>query len=347
MKITLKQIAREAGVSQATVSRLVNQNTGVSSELEEKVTNAAKKLGVELPRKSSAVKSNQTKNKVIGLLVTDLSNPYFQVIMRGVIDEARILNYGVQIFETYEDIRSEEEAIKTIERFKLDGAILSASRISENKLINFHKNTKIPIALMNRYVKEPEICCIIVDFQRSLFQATTHLIDLGHKKIAYLSGPSNSDPSKTRRAGIVKALEQANLKLEADLCVGSFPNVEGGFQAMISLLSLSPDKRPTAVLAYNDLIAVGALRAIRMKGLQVPNDISIIGVDNIDMSEHTYPPLTTISPPKVKMGSIAMRAIYRMNMGEYYPTDGYIEVDAPLTLRYSTGPVKHNPNESI
>lgn len=107
---------------------------------------------------------------------------------------------------------------------------------------------------------------------------------------------------------------------------------------MISLLSLPKEKQPTAVLAYNDLVAVGALRAIRMKSLRVPEDISIIGMDNIPITTHTYPPLTTVSPPKVQIGALAMRNIHRMNTGEYENREGYMEVEAPLTLRYSTGP---------
>ncbi len=339
MKITLKDIAKEAGVSQATISRMVNGNAAVSFALEQKVFQAAKDLGVEIPRKSSKRNHQQFHTNVIGLLVADLTNPYFFDIMRGVISEAKLIDYGVQVFETNEDVQSEEETFRSIGHFNLNGLILCASRLSDSKLLNFYHQNDIPMVLVNRYVKDPAICCITVDYHKSMFQATTHLINLGHKQIAYLSGPSKSDTSLNRRSGIVDALAKAKLKLDPDLCPGSFPNVEGGFQAMISLLTMPEWKRPTAVLAYNDLIAIGALRAIRMKGLGVPEDISIIGVDNIDITSHTFPPLTTVAPPKVQMGALAMRIIHRMNTGDYDKGEGYMEIEAPLTLRYSTGPV--------
>ena len=342
MKITLKQIAQEAGVSQATVSRLVNQKTGVSPELEAKVVKAAKKMGVNLTQKKNNFKDSQTKNKVIGVMVTDLDNPYFQVLIRGAVTEAKLLNYGVQIFETHEDFRSEEETFKLIDRFCLDGLILCASRLSENRIISFYNSNNLPLVIINRHVNDPNICCIMLDDERSTFQAAVHLLDLGHKRIAYLAGPTNSEPSMKRRQGIHKAMEEHGLTLQNELCVGCFPNIEGGFQATVSLLSLPVDKRPTAIIAYNDLLAVGALKAARLKGIRVPNDLSIIGFDNIEITEHTTPPITTISPPKVQIAGMAMRTIYRMIMGNYEPVDGYIEIDAPLTLRGSTAPVSNN-----
>ena len=305
MKITLKDIAKEAGVSQATISRIVNGNAAVSYTLEQKVFQAAKELGVEIPKKDSQQNSKHIHSNVIGLLVADLSNPYFFDILRGVISEAKLIDYGVQIFETNEDVQSEEETFQTIGHFNLNGLILCASRISDSRLLNFYHQYNLPMVLVNRYVKDPTICCITVDYHKSMYQAATHLINLGHKRIAYLSGPSKSDTSLKRRSGIVDALIKAELKLDPDLCPGSFPNTEGGFQVMISLLALPEWKRPTAVLAYNDLIAIGALRAIRMKGLKVPEDISIIGVDNIDITSHTFPPSNNCCSAKSPDGIIS------------------------------------------
>ena len=338
MKITLKEIAKEAGVSQATISRIVNGNAVVSSSLEQKVFTAARNLGVEIPRKKILREPPKVRPSVIGLLVVDLANPYFQEVMRGVVGEAKQIDYGVQIYETKEDLQLEEEAFYSIANFHLDGMILCGIRMPDTKLLSFYHKADIPMVLVNRYIKDSTICCITVDHRKSMFQATTHLIDLGHKRIAFLSGPSKSNNSLNRRSGIVDALANAGLKLDPDLCLGSFPDVDGGFQSMISLLSLPKEKQPSAVIAYNDLVAIGALRAIRMKSLRVPEDISIIGMDNIPITAHTYPPLTTVSPPKIQIGALAVRNIHRMNTGEYENREGYMEVEAPLTLRYSTGP---------
>lgn len=336
IKITLKKIAQEAGVSQATVSRIVNQNTNVSPELTEKVEAAARKLGVEIPREHSNISQTHERCHVVGILLTDLSNPYFQEILKGVVDEAKLLDYGVQVFETYEDPRSEEETFQNIGKFNLDGIIMCASRLSRYRLLNFYQKTQLPMVLVNRYIKHFNICSIIIDYEKAMIQAASHLIALGHRNIAYLAGPASSESSQVRMKGIKIALEMNGYELNEELCPRCFPTIDGGFQAMTSLLSRPKPKQPTAVLAYNDLIAIGAMRAIRSHGLRIPEDISLIGIDNIVMASHTNPPLSTISPPKKQMGSLAMRTIYRMNTGDYEPSEGYIELEAPLTLRFST-----------
>ena len=336
IKITLKKIAQEAGVSQATVSRIVNRNTNVSPELIEKVENAARKLGVELPREHNHINQTHERCHVAGILLTDLANPYFQEILKGVVDEAKLLDYGVQVFETYEDPRSEEETFQNIGKFNLDGVIMCASRLSRSRLLNFYQKTQLPMVLVNRYIKNSNICSILIDYEKAMIHATSHLIALRHQRIGFLAGPASSESSRIRMNGIKIAMQQEGLELHEEYCPRCFPTIEGGFQAMASLLSLKPD-RPTAVLAYNDLIAIGAMRAIRSRGLRIPEDISLIGIDNIEMASHANPPLTTISPPKKQMGALAMRTIYRMNTGDYEDSEGYIELDAPLTLRASTG----------
>ena len=336
IKITLKKIAQEAGVSQATVSRIVNQNTNVSPELTEKVEAAARKLGVELPREHNNISQTHERCHVVGILLSDLSNPYFQEILKGVVDEAKLLDYGVQVFETYEDPRSEEESFQHIGRFNLDGVIMCASRLSRYRLLNFYQKTQLPMVLVNRYIKNSNICSILIDYEKAMIQTTAHLIALGHKRIGFLAGPASSESAKVRMNGIRIALEREGLQLDEEYCPRCFPTIEGGFQAMTSLLSITKNRQPTAILAYNDLIAIGALRAVRSRGLRIPEDISLIGIDNIEMASHSNPPLTTISPPKKQMGSLAMRTIYRMNTGDYEYSEGYIELDAPLTLRSST-----------
>ncbi len=186
----------DAGVSQATLSRIINCSTNVSDEPRHKVEVAARELGVSLTDRANSRKNDTRTPKAIGLIVADLSNPYFQVVLRGVLSEARTLDYGVQIFETNEDSRYEETLFQKILDFELCGLILCASRVSAKKLLDFRNQTKLPIVLVNRYVKDRDICCLVIDYEKSLFQATTHLINLGHRKIAYLSGPAASETSK-------------------------------------------------------------------------------------------------------------------------------------------------------
>lgn len=338
MKILLKEIAKQAGVSEATVSRVINKTVPVSPAMEQRVFDAVQTLGADLS--ANKIKRNRTGDKplVIGLIVSDLSNPFFEVVMRGVVSEAQFYDYGVQIFETNEDLATENRIFELIPRFQLGGLIICASGVSDSKLIDFFTRTKIPLVVLNRLINYPQINCITIDHHKAMYQAAMHLINLGHKRIAYLSGPSKREPSISRGNGIREALKQSGLELSSELCVSSFPNEEGGFHAMISLLALPKAKRPTGVIAFNDLIALGAMRAIRTKNLRIPEDISVVGNDNIEMAIHCYPALTTISPPKNHLGKLAVQTINSVlqNHGKETP-NGFIQIEAPLTLRYSTG----------
>lgn len=345
-KVTLKQIAAEAGVSPSTISRIVNHNTPVSETLKNRVEIAMQSLGASLPAAKSEKRNYQNQPPMIGLMVADLSNPYFQMVMRGVMNEARNLDYGVQLFETKEDVSHEETIFRKLPDYHLDGLILCAARVSTGLVISFRKQTGIPIVMVNRYVADPKIRCIVIDYKKALFQATSYLIKLGHRDIAYLSGPSSTEASRLRRSGILKAMNDANIKMNPAFSLGCFPSVEGGFQATTSLLSL-PGEHPTAVIAYNDLIAVGAMQAIRLHGLRIPEDISLMGVDNIELANYTTPPLTTIAPPVLHMGSVAIRIIDSLIKGEPVPEGGYMEIEASLILRYSTGPAPEKTKQDV
>ncbi len=147
-----------------------------------------------------------------------------------------------------------------------------------------------------------------------------------------------------RRRGVEMALAEAGLELRSEWVLPSYPDVNGGFQVMSALLALPPTQRPTAVITYNDLMALGALHAIRSHHLRVPEDISVIGIDNIHMAAHANPPLTTLAPPKHRMGRMAMQLLRRMMAGEEPPESGYTLVECPLIVRESTGPAPGSNN---
>ena len=144
----------------------------------------------------------------------------------------------------------------------------------------------------------PEVACIRVDFEKATYHAARHLLSLGHTRIGYLGGPEATEMSNARRKGLEDALNEAGLDLHPEWMASGFPNVAGGFQAMSALLSLPVGERPTAVQCYNDLMALGALKSIRAHHLQVPEDISVVGFDDIAAAAHANPPLTTVEQPK-------------------------------------------------
>lgn len=330
----LAEVARQAGVSPSTVSRVLNNTVPVSEDVRKQVLRASAELGYRhVPHRS--VKAPQINS--IALLIPDILNPFFAEIVRGVQDESAD-EYLPLLLDTAEDVQREKQYFRLLTTQSVCGVIVGGSRIASEELAAAISHQKIPMVVLNRPVRHPHVACIMVDFQVATYRATCHLLSLNHTRISYLAGPVQSEASQARRRGVESALDEAGLPFRPELCPVSFPSVDGGFQAMSALLTLPASERPTAVVAYNDLMALGALHAIRVHHLRVPEDISVIGIDDIAMAAHTNPPLTTIAQPKYRMGRVAMQTLRRMIQGQPPPEEGYILMESPLIVRESTGP---------
>ena len=335
-------VAQHAGVSPATVSRVLNNTTHVRESVRARVLQSVAALGY----KASPTRSASRSQKTVALLITDILNPFFPEIVHGVQDEAKLDNTAMLLCDSAEDPQWEQKILATLSNQSVDGVIVCASRLAAQDLIAFHDRYHTPMVVINRCIGHPEIPCIVVNFASAAYAAGRHLLNLGHTCIAYLAGPSAAEASQARRQGLEQALQEAGLSLDPELCLPSFPNVEGGFQAASVLLSMSPAERPTAIMAYNDIVAIGALQAIRAHHLRVPEDLSVVGFDDIALAAHTNPPLTTIDQPKNRLGKLAMRMLRQMIQGETIQGKGYTLVESPLVVRESTGPMKPN-NETV
>lgn len=340
----LQDVARHAGVSPATVSRVINNTAHVRESVRARVLQSAAALGYKV-RQARA--SGTTSSVTIALLITDILNPFFPEIVRGVEDEAKSDGLAMLLYDTTEDSQSEHQVLHMLANRTVDGIIVCASRLAAQDLIALHERHKTPMVVINRIVNHPDIPCILVDLENATYRAARHLLTLSHTRIAYLAGPGQSEQSQARRRGLEMALEEAGLCLRSEWCPSSFPNVDGGFQAMSALLAMPVADRPTAVLAYNDMMAMGALHAIRAHHLRVPQDISIVGFDDIAMAAHTNPPLTTVDQPTYRMGKLAMQMLRQLMQGQAVSGDGYTLVESPLIVRESTAPLTgsngHNP----
>jgi DNA-binding LacI/PurR family transcriptional regulator len=337
----LLDVARHAGVSSATVSRVLNNTAPVRQDVRERVLASVSALGYHA---SSSSPSSVMEN-ALALLVPDILNPYFTEVARVIQREANADGYMPLVLDTAEDSQREHEFLRMLVGQPIRGIIACGSRIPFSDLVAIRSHLTVPMVIINRSVRLPQVSCILLELENATFRATRHLLELNHTRIAYLPGPSLSDTSLLRRRGVEAALGEAGLALRAEHCPASFPDVDGGFQAMSALLALPPANRPTAVIAYNDLMALGVLHAIRAHRLRVPEDISVIGVDNISMAEHANPPLTTISQPRERIGRLAMQIMRRMIKGESPPEEGYTLIECPLTIRESTAvaPASANP----
>jgi LacI family transcriptional regulator len=334
----LVDIAHRAGVSPATVSRVLNNTAPVREAVRERVLTSLSDLGYSpTPNKPTT----RALENAIALLIPDVLNPFFDEIVRGVQDEANVGGFMPVLFDSMEDPQREEQFLRMLSARPMQGTILCGSRLSAAELPALITPSLSPIVVINRNIRHPNVACVRTDLEGGAWRATRHLLGLNHKRIAFLTGPFKSDQSMARRRGIEKAMAEAGLTLQTEWCPSSFPNVDGGFQSMSALLALPAENRPTAVIAYNDVMAFGVLHAIRSHHLRVPEDISVVGVDDIAMAAHANPPLTTIAQPKYQMGRLAMQTLRRMLQGQPPPEESYTLLESPLIVREST---THAPN---
>ncbi|MCX7838957.1 MAG: LacI family transcriptional regulator [Anaerolineae bacterium] len=336
---SLHSVAQRAGVSPATVSRVLNNTAPVRDGVRSRVLAAINELGYT---PSAGRSARRVVENAIALLIPDILNPFFAEMMRGIQDEATLFGYMPILYDSNEDPQREQQLLRMFAAQPLRGIILSGSRLPTADLSSLCQQLAVPIVLINRAVRLPNAACILTDMEGGAWRAARHLLDLHHTRIAFLSGPYKSEQSQARRRGVERALSEAGLTLRAEWCPASSPNVDGGFQTMSALLALPPNERPTAVIAYNDMMALGALHAIRAHHLRVPEDISVVGTDDIAIAAHSNPPLTTISQPKYRMGRMAVQMLQRMIQGRPPPQEGYTLLETALIVRESTAPVNNS-----
>lgn len=341
----LINVAHRAGVSPATVSRVLNSTAPVRSSVRERVLAAVSELGYQHPVSHVIAPTRQNS---IAVLIPDILNPYLTEIARGIQNEASVDRLLPLILDTNEDPQREHQFLRMFAAQPVCGIILCGSRIPSQELIGLRSSIHTPMVVLNRNLKLPNVACIVVDLKNATYRATRHLLDLNHTRIAFLNGPGKSETTQLRQSGVEWALSEAGLDFRPEWHPSSFPDVDGGFQAMSALLTLPSDTRPTAVVAYNDLMALGALHAIRAHGLHVPEDISVIGMDDIAMASHANPPLTSLATPKHRMGRLAVQILRRMINGQAPPEEGYTLVESRLIVRESTAPApRQNEPSSI
>jgi len=326
---TLEEIAASAEVSVATVSRVINRSGPVSRDLELRVKEALKALGKE-----------KIRPDVIACIIPEFLNPSNGMILTGIQEEAEKLGMHLLIIPVSEKPGTLRHNLNVLRYESLDGVILHHGQIAPDDVYEQCDNDALPMAILRKDGANPRIYCIDTDREGGMYQATRLLLSLNHTEIAYLSGASESDASRARLRGISRAMAEANMELKPELHRACLPTIDDGFRVTNNLLNLPKAQRPTAILAYNDLVAIGALHAIRSAGLSIPDDMSVIGFDNIYLTSHTNPPLTTVAQPHYQKGQLAVQKLYNHLNG--YETDqgGFTLLECSLVVRESTGALK-------
>ena len=296
----IKDVALRAGVSVTTVSHVVNGTRFVSEAARERVEEAIQMLGYVPSAIARSLKNSNTRT--FGMVIPNNSNPYFAEIIQGVEDRCFAAGYNVILCNSNDDPERQASYIRTLAEKRIDGLVLVASG-SDALVRAAIGELKIPLVLLDREVSGLDGDLVEVDHVAGGVIATRHLLDLGHPRVACISGPPGLSPSSQRRAGWKKALADANVdRRESDLARGDFTS-RGGYLAMQTLLKRRP--RPTAIFICNDLMAIGALAAAREAGVCVPDELSIVGFDDIELAAYSAPPLSTVVQPKLKIGTLA------------------------------------------
>lgn len=324
MAVTIRDVARAAGVSISTVSRALSSPEQVAEPTRSNVQRVAREMGYRPNRAASGLITGRTG--CIGLVVPDLENPFFGSISKGVQHRARAAGYAVFIADSDEDPNLEAEAVRSLAK-QVDGVILASARGSEDAVRAVA--TETPLVLLNRSIDG--IPSINFDNAAGIRAIMQHLVALGHRSIAYAGGPVNSW-SNGRRARAFTEFGDDEPELTL-VPLGNFPPVfSGGIQAA----DLAIAAGVTAVVAYNDLMAVGLLERFGQRGLSVPGDISITGFDDIPIATMVSPNLTTVENPRLQMGRSCVDALLDGVLGRSRhasPPD----VPVRLIVRDSTG----------
>jgi LacI family transcriptional regulator len=293
----MADVAREAKVSVMTVSRVVNDKGEISPATRRRVLEVIERLGYRPSAIARGLATNRTGT--LGLVVPDIANPFFSDIARGVEEKAYAAGYNVFLCSTYEDTDRETQVLQSLEEKRIDGLVLCSSRLEDNMLRRML--TGFPaVVLTNRWLDGYHADAVRVDSEVGGRLATDLLLEAGHSAIGFLTGPSTSVDGRLRVAGYRAALDGAGMRRDASLEQECASNVEGGRVAACEFLAHLPEL--TALLCYNDLVAIGALQACAELGLSVPSDLAIVGFDDIALAAWVSPPLTTCGSPRFELG---------------------------------------------
>jgi LacI family transcriptional regulator len=337
---TQVDVARLADVSTATVSYVVNDQNGgrvpISEGTRQRVLEAVEELGYVPDARAQALRSGDTKT--IGLIIPDIRNPHFWEHAEGVEQESFALGYHVLLSSIALDLEYGEDILKDLSRRRIDGLILASSFIKQSeeaqKILSYLKR-RLPVVVIGT---QADIDCVMSDYRTVTREVMEHLLSLSHRRIGLIYGIGTAEPAKDRLQPYQESLRAAGLPVDQELIINCGPTIEDGYQAALQLLQRP--SRPTALLAINDLLAMGALRAAGDLNLSVPGDVSLAGYDDIPMANYLQPRLTTASKDTIRLGREAVKLLLARLRDPDQPHQK-ITVPTRLIIRESTGPAPY------
>lgn len=330
MSVSIKDIAKAAGVSHSTVSRALRNSPLVNSETTARIQRLAQEMGYMPSAVAQSLVTRQTRT--IGLVVTFISDPFVDRIVDGIEDLATSAGYSVFLSSSHADPEREMDVVETFHRRRVDGVIVLASRVGRlygERL----EELRVPIVLINSQAEGEYLYSVSADDEQGACLAVRHLLDLGHQRMGYIGSAFRPPSSQRRLAGYQAELERAGLPVDQELIVvpDTAHDLESGRRGLGPLVSAGA----TAVFCYNDRTAIGVLLAARERGIDVPGGLSVVGFDDIEASWYVTPPLTTVHQPRLQMGRRAVQMLLDLLADE--PVSDAL-LPCRLIVRDSTAP---------
>ncbi len=334
-RMDIRTIARAANVSIATVSRTINHIPTVNPEIAKRVWEVIDELDYFPNTQARALVSG--RSKIFGLIVSEITNPFFPELIQGFEDIAVEHGYEILVSSTNHDPRRMSHCIRRMLERKVEGVAIMTFGIEEPLLDQLAKRN-VPLVFIDIGPKRPGISLLKVDYHHGIRQGVRHLAALGHRNIAFISGPATLHSAQSRLTAFSTSLKECGIAPNPAWIVEGNHTMEGGVAAMERLLAANAKKMPTAVMCSNDMTAIGVLHKLYRAGLRVPDDLSVIGFDDIHIAEVTIPPLTTVQMSRFELARAAVTALraHVENPDDPAPRRDY-KIQTDLIVRESTG----------
>ncbi len=303
MRVSIKDIAKAASVSHSTVSRALSDSPLVKAETKAHIQRLAQEMGYTPNAIARSLVTQKTRT--VGVVVTTITDPFVAEVVQGVEDAAHENDYSVILASSASEPERELAAVEMLRAKRVDSLIVTSSRVGALYLEHLER-IGVPVVLVNNHNRQSGryTFSVSVDNQHGGHLATEHLIKRGHRRIGYVAGPANHSDDAERMAGYCQALDEAGILFDPTLVVSGNGRLDGGERTLRTLAGLA--EPVTAVFCYNDMTAIGLLSAARRAGISVPENLAVVGFDDIPLAAHVYPPLTSIAQPQRDMGRQAM-----------------------------------------
>jgi len=332
---TIKDVAEQARVSIATVSKVLNDPDYGSAQTRTRVMSAVKKLGY---RPNNVARSMvKGKTNVIALVIPDVRNQFFTSVARGVEDVASKYDYGVMLCNTDEDPAKQQKYIDVFRSRIVDGFIIAVASERDRHLRKIDRQV-LPFVFIDRVCEGVPGDAIVVDNRDGAHKAVTHLLQLGHRRIGLITGKRDTLTGRERLRGYLEAFKDYGLEPDEELIKDGGFTIEGGYEAAKALLSVK--SRPTAVFISNNAMTIGCLKALAEARIRIPNQMAVVGFDDSEWAEFFTPPLTVVRQPTYTMGTLAGEILFQRILGTAPPERKEIVLKPELVIRESCGAVE-------